>query len=176
MPSFLSKVFGRKKDDKDTSPRAARPSESLLEGKFEEVSPTVSPSATKFPEIAANGKSNGHGNGKDKEKDSGFSNLFKSKSRAASTDRPQKNSDQLTLPLSLNFSEAGQADASSRALGVVFDADPDAQILLTDAVIGERRLSPAETLTLVRACSQAITARGMNYLLLITSLTKVYQV
>lgn len=162
MPSFLSKVFGRKKDDKDASPRAARPSESLLEGKFEVVSPTVSPSAANFPDIAANGKSNGHGNGKDKEKDSGFSTLFKSKSRPASTDVPQsqKKSDQLPSPLSLNLPEPEQADSSSRALGVVFEADPDAQILLTDAAIGERRLSPAETLTLVQACSQAITARG----------------
>jgi hypothetical protein len=53
MPSFLSKVFGRKKD---ASPPARSPraldSPSLLDGKYEAVSPTVSPSATRFDSLA----------------------------------------------------------------------------------------------------------------------------
>lgn len=161
MPSFLSKVFGRKKDDKEPPLPQGRASDpSLLEGKFE----SVSPSATKFPEVP-NGKGNGHGNGKEKEKD-GFA-LFKVKSRPASPDVLQKRIDVPQLSLNL---PGPKEDPSSRALGVVFEGDPDAQILLGDSVLGSRRLNPLETLILVRACSQAIAARGTSFKL-ITYLT-----
>ena len=158
MPSFLSKVFGRKKQDDNESSREqghGRVSDaSLLEGKFEAVSPTVSPTASNFIEAYANGKANG----KDKEKDFGFS-LFKTKSGSSFPDDSSKK--RYNLPhLSLNL-PGPKVESNSRALGVVFEADPDAQILLPDSVIGERRLNPLETLILVRACSQAITARGM---------------
>lgn len=166
MPSFLSKVFGRKKDEKDAHPYQSRPSDgSLLEGKFEVVSPTISPTIANFPE-GAHGKGNGsHANGKSsglnayysKDKDGAFG-LFKARSRTLPADAPQKSSD---LPLlSLNL-PGPKEDSNSRALGVVFEADPDAHVLLSDTVIGERRLTPLETLVLVRACSQAITARGV---------------
>ncbi|KAF8063961.1 hypothetical protein FPV67DRAFT_1420121 [Lyophyllum atratum] len=151
MPSFLSKVFGRKKDDKE-SPRSSGhlSSSELLDGKFE----SVSPSATTFPEVA-----NGKGAGQGKEKDAGFS-LFKSKSSPASPEATEK---RVEIPhLSLNL-PGPKDESASRALGVVFEADPEARILLSDAAIGGRRLNPLETLILVRACSQAITARGTSY-------------
>lgn len=44
---FLSKVFGRKKEDKDPSPNKLGPGE-LLGGKFAAVSPNVSPNAGRF--------------------------------------------------------------------------------------------------------------------------------
>jgi hypothetical protein len=63
MPSFLSKVFGRKKDASPParSPRASG-SPSLLDGKYEAVSPTVSPSATRFESLAQR-KAGPSGNG-----------------------------------------------------------------------------------------------------------------
>ncbi|KAG5642658.1 hypothetical protein DXG03_002370 [Asterophora parasitica] len=152
MPSFLSKVFGRKKDDKESPRSPGRVSDpELLDGKFE----SVSPSATKFPEVA-----NGKGEGKDKEKDASFT-LFRAKYPTASPDTNEKHA---ALPL-LSLNLPGPKDNSAaRALGAVFEADPDATILLSDAVIGSRRLSPLETLILVKACSQAITARGLETL------------
>ena len=142
MHSFLSKVFGRKKDDKETSPTTLAPGE-LLEGRFEAVSPNVSPTATKFIELDP--KVNGH----DKEKDNTFT-FFKAKSRPASPQLTTKKLD--TLPhLSLNFS-----DFKERS----HDPELDVEVLLTDAVIGQRRLNPLEALILIRACSQAIIARG----------------
>ena len=97
MHSFLSKVFGRKKDDKETSPIVLAPGE-LLDGKFEAVSPNVSPTATKFLELDPT--TNGH----DKEKDYPFT-LFRAKSRPASPElKPTKKLDTLPL-LSLDFSE-----------------------------------------------------------------------
>ena len=54
----------------------------------------------------------------------------------------------------------------SRALGVVFEADPNDTTTLPDNVIGERRLTPLETLVLVKACSQAIVNHGGVLLLI----------
>ncbi|KAF8963282.1 hypothetical protein BDZ97DRAFT_1732200, partial [Flammula alnicola] len=154
MHAFLSKVFGRKKDDKETSPTSLAPGE-LLDGKFEAVSPNVSPSAANFLELDP--KVNGH-EGKDREQDIGFS-LFRAKSRPSSPAVKPKKLD--TLPhLSLNFREA-EGESPSRELGFLFDADPNAETLLTDVVIGQRRLNPLEALVLIQACSQAITTRGM---------------
>ncbi|KAF7421224.1 hypothetical protein PC9H_011745 [Pleurotus ostreatus] len=158
MPSFLSKVFGRKKDEKEESNGRASES-SLLEGKFEAVSPNVSPTAAIFSE-------NGHGKEKEKERDLGFS-LFKAKSNTPTVTSPtspsaQKHGD--FLQLSLNLSSTPKDESNSRPMGSVFDADPDAQILLSESVIGERRLTPQESITLVRASSQAITARGLETL------------
>ncbi|KAF9488146.1 hypothetical protein BDN71DRAFT_1436340 [Pleurotus eryngii] len=158
MPSFLSKVFGRKKDEKEESNGRASES-SLLEGKFEAVSPNVSPTAAIFSE-------NGHGKEKEKERDLGFS-LFKAKSNTPTVTSPTSPSAQKQgdfLQLSLNLSSTPKAESNSRPMGSVFDADPDAQILLSESVIGERRLTPQESTTLVRASSQAITARGLETL------------
>lgn len=153
MPSFLSKVFGRKKDEKGSPQSQGRGLDgSLLGGKFEAVSPTVSPSATEFPENVP------RGNGKEKEKEKeGAFGIFKVKSRPSSPEVPQKKDDLPQLSLIL---PVPKEDPQARALGVVFEADPEAQIL-TDAAIGERRLNPLEALILVRTCSQAIIARGV---------------
>ncbi|KAJ8517094.1 hypothetical protein ONZ45_g5674 [Pleurotus djamor] len=156
MPSFLSKVFGRKKDEKEHS--NGRDSESsLLEGKFEAVSPTVSPTAAKFAEA------NGHGKDKEKEKEREFGfKPFKTKSNTASPTSAQTTRDFPHLSLSLASDSKDQTN--SRVIGAVFDADPDSQILLPENSIGERRLSPQETTELVRVCAQAITARGLETL------------
>ena len=147
MPSFLSKVFGRKKDDKDSSPRSPGQVD-LLGGKFEAVSPTVSPSALDFPDYPV--KTNGHGREK---ADSPFG-LFRVKSRPSSPETKHKKLDDLPH-LSLNLTVAKE-DSSSR----VFRAESLG--LLTDAGMGEKRLSPAEALVLVKACSHAITLHGTS--------------
>lgn len=163
MPSFLSKVFGRKKDEKETLASQGRASDpSLLEGKFEHVSPNVSPTIAICPEGAgANGNGNGSAKEKDKDKDVGFA-LFKSKSRtlssAPSIAAPSSSKSSLPL-LSLDLPAPKEA-AGSRTLDVVFESDPDAHILLSDDVIGQRRLKPSEVQLLVQICSQAIMARG----------------
>lgn len=154
MHSFLSKVFGRKKEDKSTSPTTLAPGE-LLDGKFEAISPNVSPSANNFLELDMNG--NGHG-AKDKGKEVGFSKIFRAKSRPSSPEVNHKKLD--TLPhLSLNFRETREEVA--RELGFLLDVDSDTHDLLSDAIIGQRRLNPLEALVLIQACSKAITSRGM---------------
>ncbi|KXN85933.1 hypothetical protein AN958_10694 [Leucoagaricus sp. SymC.cos] len=154
MPSFLSKVFGRKKDGKGSPPSRGRGSDgSLLDGKFEAVSPTVSPSAAEFPENAV--KAN------EKEKDGAFG-LFKAKSRPSRPSSPEPSKKENLPQLSLVL-PVPKEDAQAHALGVVFEADPDAQIL-NDETIGKRRLTPLEALVLVRTCSQAIIARGLETL------------
>ncbi|KAH9856231.1 hypothetical protein C2E23DRAFT_882337 [Lenzites betulinus] len=154
MASFLSKVFPRKKE-KDTNKRASV--SSLLEGKFEAVSPTVSPSAAKFEEAGQKPADRGREKEKDKEKDTGFS-LFRPRTRPLSpppdTRQTATNVPRLTLNLPVPKEER------SRALGVVFEGDPDAANSLPDHVIGERRLNPLEALLLVKACSTAIVANG----------------
>ncbi|KAK7045993.1 hypothetical protein VNI00_006988 [Paramarasmius palmivorus] len=170
MPSFLSKVFGnpRKKQDKDQPNASNRHSDpSLLEGKFERVSPNVSPTADNFANVPL-------GNGKEKEKDGkkkekggkvkdGFG-LLRTKSSvpaspADSSPTTSKNQDYF---LSLNLPSAPKDD-SNRALGVVFEGD-DAPTTLGDAALGRRRLNPTETLALVRSCSQEIMAHGLETL------------
>lgn len=148
MPSFLSKVFGRKKQDgKEPSRSSKRSSDpSLLEGiKFEAVSPTVSPTASHFPE-------------KGKEKDPAFG-LFRVKSRAQSPlpgpREPASNGYHLTLNLSL-----AKDDKSRLAF------EPESSQTLPDDVLNERRLTPSETLSLIDACAKALTERGgvLSYL------------
>ncbi|KAH9916415.1 uncharacterized protein BXZ73DRAFT_53828 [Epithele typhae] len=154
MASFLSKVFPRKKD-KDTSKRNSSPS--LLEGKFEAVAHPSSPSAAKFADIAQQPGEHGRVKEKEKEKDGGFT-LFKPKSRPRSpppsSPKTVSNAPHLTLNLPV------PKEPRSRALGVVFEADPNDVSTLPDNIIGERRLSPLETLLLVRACSTALINHG----------------
>ncbi|EPQ55709.1 hypothetical protein GLOTRDRAFT_105675 [Gloeophyllum trabeum ATCC 11539] len=158
MPSFLTKVFGRNKDDKEAQRQSKRASvqSSLLEGKFEAVSPTVSPSATDFAE-----RSQENEKLKQKEKDGGIQGIFRAKSRTTS---PTTEPKPLEPPhLSLNLPGL-KDERSSRPLGSVFDASPDGGSVLSESVIGERRLTPAEALVLVRTCSQAIVERGLETL------------
>lgn len=154
MPSFLSKVFGRKKDDKDSprSPGSRVSDVSLLDGQFE----ALTPSALNFPQVE-NGSGNRRGG---RPKEPGLYPFNKSRSRSSS---PEPVVSRRAPHLSLHFSTLKDHDAISRALalGVVLEGDDEAQLLLSDKVIGERRLTPTEALSLVRACSQAIIDRGM---------------
>jgi hypothetical protein len=147
MPSFLSKVFGRKTlEDRDYPPTEARNSSgTLLDGRFEVVSPPVSPTAQLFT-----GGEQGFRN-HSKEKETRFT-LFRLKSRTSEADLVSPKSagvPHLTLDL------PGSRENPSPIL------HPDSQHALPEAVIGERRLSPSEALTLVRACSQWMTERGV---------------
>ncbi|KAF8885654.1 hypothetical protein BD779DRAFT_1673610 [Infundibulicybe gibba] len=156
MPSFLSKVFGRKKDDKESPRVQGRASDaSLLGGKFEAVSPTISPTINTFPDGPMS-----KGGAKEKEKELPFG-LFKAKSRSSLADPSQKPIEAPHLSLNLPGPKEG---SNSRALGVVFETDPESHLSLADSILGERRLNPLETLILVRACSQAIAARGLETL------------
>ncbi|KAH9068104.1 hypothetical protein EDB83DRAFT_2595587 [Lactarius deliciosus] len=143
MPSFLSKLLGRKKvqEPEPSTDKRGSPT-SLLEGKFEAVSPTVSPSAALFTD---SGAAQVRGNDKAKDKESPF-NLLRYKSRPSSDSPTTEN------PI------------AGRALDVVFEPGHEAIALLDESAIGERRLSPDEALSLVRACSQVIIERGLETL------------
>lgn len=153
MPSFLTKVFGRKKDEKDnaspptTNKRLSQPS--LLEGKYEAVSPSVSPSATHFPDAPPPPLA--------PVKESSLALL---RSRSRTLDKQQPGNASFTPAPHLTLNLPVPKEEKSRALGVVFEADPDSGILLADKAIGERRLGPLEALLLVKACSNAIAERG----------------
>ena len=159
MHAFLSKVFGRKKEDKEPSPTSLQPGE-LLDGKFEAVSPNVSPAANNFLELDP--KANGQ-DAQDKDKDGVFA-LFRAKSRPSSPEiKPKKLTD--TLPqLSLNFAGPGES-SDANTIDSLLELDIDSQILLSETVIGERRLNPLEALVLIRACSQAIVSTGEHLLI-----------
>lgn len=156
MPSFLSRLLGRKKplESEQSADNTGNPTP-LLEGKFEAVSPTVSPSAALFTDP---GVAQIRGNDKPKDKESPF-NLFRPRSRPSS-DLPTVEKAAPDLPhLSLNLPVT---KVRGRTLDVVFESDPDAFALLNEATIGERRLTPHEALSLVRACSRIIVERGVS--------------
>lgn len=150
MPSFLTKVFARKKlDAKETGATPKRScDQSLLEGRFEAISPTVSPTAAHFIETTEKGK--------EKERDLPFS-LFRPRSRAQSPLPRSAKRDVNTPHLTLNLPVP--KEEKSRALGATFEADGTSQSL-PDHLINERTLTPLETLMLVGTCSKAITERG----------------
>jgi hypothetical protein len=153
MPSFLSKLLGRKKTQELESPTDKLSPPTLLDGKFEAVSPTVSPSAAVFadPSVAQI-----RGNDKTKEKESPF-NLLRYKSRPSSdsptTEKPVADVPHLSLTLPIT-------KVRGRTLDVVFEPDHATVSLSNDATIRGKRLSPNEALSLVRACSQVIIERG----------------
>ncbi|TFY65312.1 hypothetical protein EVJ58_g2046 [Rhodofomes roseus] len=159
MPSFLSKVFTRKKDEKDASHPPKRTSvASLLEGKFEAVSPPASPSATNVVHAQQAPKEEKKEEKKEKEKDVGFS-LFRTRSPRPTS--PKTDTAKPQLPhLTLNLPEEKSSDG--RQLASVFDADAGERAVLPNDVIGERRLNPSEALNLVKACSTAIVDRGVR--------------
>jgi hypothetical protein len=151
MPSFLSKVFGRKKEDTANVPvpKGHKSNPSLLEGKFEAVVTPASPVATNFASAQQ----------QPKDKDGGFG-LFTTKSRQPNSPLAAKPTEAFPT-LSLNF--PGQKEENgTRVLGVVFEGDR--QVVLDDSVIAAKRLTPTETLALVRACSLVITERGASHL------------
>lgn len=153
MPSFLSKVFGRKKDEKEPSNSKRHSTGSLLEGKFEAVSPTVSPTAFNFIESAQQLQP-------PREKDIGF-NLFRPKSKTSPKPQDANKTSSPAPLLTLNLPVP--KEDKSRALGVVFEADPNGRSTLSNSQIGERRLTPLETLLLVKACATAIIERGGEF-------------
>jgi len=145
MPSFLSKVFGRKKGDEkeSTATRSVKriSDSSLLEGKFE----AISPSTPKFPEDIHASET---GKDRDGDKAAAFAlSKPKPKSQLSSsiTDAPH-----LTLRL------PGLIDKNGGSL--VPSLSPRADD--SNHSISTRRLTPAETLLLIEACSKAITERG----------------
>lgn len=145
MPSFLTKVFGRKKEGA-SSPGSKSATGELLDGKFEDVSPTVSPAAANFPELQTNGSPRGRGTDRTIS-ESKLRTFFRSKSRsrAASPVHQQRKLEELPqLPLSL-LANLNQDEA---------------EVLLSDSVIGERKLTPVEAVGLVKVCSEAITNHG----------------
>jgi hypothetical protein len=150
MPSILSRLLGRKKSQDPESPsdKPGRPT-ALLEGKFEAVSPTVSPSAAYFADPGA-----AHIRGA-KDKESPF-HLLRARSRPSDLSTVEK-----AVPdvphLSLNLPLTKER---GRALDVVFESEHNAFALLNEATIREKRLAPREALSLVRACSQVIQERG----------------
>ncbi|KAF9007188.1 hypothetical protein BDQ17DRAFT_262797 [Cyathus striatus] len=150
MPSFLSKVFGSSKSKKhsptDTNPQP-------LGGKFEAVSPTISPSAEKFSDTTKS---------KNKDKDnSGFNTIFRSKSRPNLPSSPSASSPSLKVEEPPHLSLRLDTEAAGRP-GVkdVFAED----VLLSESAIMEKRLSPEEVTQLVKACKEAIFARGLETL------------
>ena len=145
MPSFLAKVFGRKKGDEKESatPRSAKRSSdpSLLEGKFEAIPSTVSPSSPKFPDDP-------HASEKGKDKSGPFG-LLRSKSKPHPSS-PTSDAPHLTLRL------PGTVNKNDDSLVASFNPQADG---MDDSIL-TRRLTPAETLLLIDACSKAITERG----------------
>ncbi|EFI26947.1 hypothetical protein CC1G_15348 [Coprinopsis cinerea okayama7 len=159
MSSFFSKVLRRKRDDREGS----SPSEGeLLGGKFEDVSPNVSPSAVNFPELMTNGPIRGRERARSTDKDRTLRTLFRSRSRAASPTRsPRRREETPPLPqLSLNFFNDPTYEPVSPL--------DDSQLLLSESTIGARRLTPVEALDLIRACSEAIAFRGIDSLGIMT--------
>lgn len=162
MPSFLSRVFGRKKDDRDNnvSPTQLGPGE-LLGGRFEAISPNLSPKAAKYLDLDPGLKASPIDAARSKEKEFGFP-FFRSKSRPSSPElKPKRLLD--TLPtLSLDFDEPNNKFTTN---GHGFE-ELGADVPLSDALIGKRRLNPQDALNLIRACSRAIVSRGEWQLLL----------
>jgi hypothetical protein len=154
MPSLLSRLLGRKKSQESESPsdKPGHPTP-LLEGKFEAVSPTVSPSAAFFTDPGA---AQIRGIERSKDKESPF-HLFRVRSRPSSDFSAVEKAAPDVPHLSLNLPLTKER---GRALDVVFESDPNAFALLNEAAIRERRLAPHEALSLVRACSQVILERG----------------
>ncbi|KAL5520413.1 hypothetical protein ACEPAG_9637 [Sanghuangporus baumii] len=170
MPPFFSKVFARGKEKekekgKDGLKEPSSPSTkqakrfsrtsatSLLEGKFEAVSPSISPTAEKYGEVDQTTPK------KDKEKERS-AGLFRPKSRTTSgSDASRKQEEVPQLKLDLNLPNP-KLDSKRRNLSIVYEGDA----VLDDDVIGEKRLSPAEALKLMRACSSVLTSRGLETL------------
>jgi len=159
MPSFLSKVLGRKKEDKDSANTSSSPTSdpSLLGGKFERISPTVSPSAGKFSNVQATRSSDARKD-KEKMKDGPFSLLrMKSKDTSSKQQDPESEAPQLSL-----FLEPEADQTLANAL--------EAELrTMTDADIARSRLTPKQALTLVQACSKAITDRGTLFVVFFKS-------
>jgi hypothetical protein len=157
MPSFLSKVFGRKKDDKDSNQLG--PGE-LLDGKFEAISPNISPNATHYLELQSDATTvpapdSDAGRIIYEEKESGLS-FFRTKLRSSSPEIKPKSLFDALPPLYLDFDDLKDKPAYN---GYLF-GESNSDALFSDNVLGQRRLNPMEALVLIRACAKAIISRG----------------
>ncbi|TDL27000.1 hypothetical protein BD410DRAFT_763278, partial [Rickenella mellea] len=166
MPAFLSKVFSRRKHDdgnkdgtaaardreKDGAPASNKRASvhSVLEGAF----------AGKFSEAQQHDKDKDKEREKDKDKAA-----VKTVGRTRSKQKIRGEQTRDDVPhLTLNLSDPKADVSASAPLDVVFDAGSDGREPLDDAVLGARRLSPVEAVSLVRACSEVISAKGLETL------------
>ena len=151
MASFFTKVFSKKKAEErgqsSSSKQTLEPP--LLEGRYEAISPTVSPSAEKFL-------------GRDQtikpkeEKEKGNAGLLKNLSRGSAVQQLKRA--ERAPHLSLHLAPSRTDDNRRRPLEAIFG---EKFTIIDDATLGERRLLPREALPLVKACAQAIILYGM---------------
>ena len=144
MPFILSRFLGKKKNA-DPNP--------LLDGeKYEAVPKTPSPSAATFPEPLQRSKS----------PSSPSKAKINVRRKQASSSTPPEVKAKETLPLlSLSLPDTKLEEKKSQGLGVVFAGinDDDLQ-RLDDEILGARRLTTTETLSLVQKTSEVISERG----------------
>ncbi|EIN05689.1 hypothetical protein PUNSTDRAFT_91263, partial [Punctularia strigosozonata HHB-11173 SS5] len=190
MPSFLSKVFpGRKKEDHGTHPSPTSPTSptnqaqtrgrlpSLLGGKYEAVSvhsSSAPPSPIQPKELGkVNEKEKDKEKDKEKEKEKekdgghgGFGGIFRVRSRPMSPVRGRAVSPIREQPQSPSLLDLpGLTDVEvQRSLGTLFETDPVAETTLDESAIAGRRLTPLETLVLVKACGEYINEHGSETL------------
>lgn len=172
MAAFLSKILSRGKDkdkekekEKEKGGGLKEPNKnkrssfpSLLEGKFEAVSPTVSPSVSKYEDAE---KEREREREREKEKEKERIGLFRPRSRTKSPTRGAsgRKSELPYLTLNLNLPSVKEDDKKDRELDVVYEG-------LDAVALGEKRLTPQDALKLVRACSEAISSRGTRLIFL----------
>jgi hypothetical protein len=148
MPSFLSKVLRRKRDaEKDGNGSPSSTGGELLGGRFEDVSPTVSPSIGHFPELKGSSDVRGRNQQKTTQKDQATRTLFRSKSRPRSPPPQAEEEEVPKLPLNLLTEVKGLDEPAPE---------------LSEAAIGTQRITPVEALGLVQVCSKIITTRGAS--------------
>ena len=176
MAAFLSKILSRGKDkdkekekEKEKGGGLKEPNKnkrssfpSLLEGKFEAVSPTVSPSVSKYEDAEKEReREREREKEKEKEREKERIGLFRPRSRTKSPTRGAsgRKSELPYLTLNLNLPSVKEDDKKDRELDVVYEG-------LDAVALGEKRLTPQDALKLVRACSEAISSRGTRLIFL----------
>jgi hypothetical protein len=169
MPSFLSKVglFSSRKKTEPAPPPATsssfkaktRPSvsSSLIDNqKFESISTPTSPAAAEFAERA---QEKAKSPGKDKGKESAKGSFFRPKSPRLSAHKKEETTKDIPQ-LSLNLGGLQENGNTDTSLDAALGLRNDAPNLLDWKTLGEKRLTPEETLTLVQACAHIVKARG----------------
>jgi hypothetical protein len=145
MLSIFSRFLGKKKP-------AEQASASLLGGeRYEAVPHDVSPSPT-FPDAAQQPQSPPRQ--KNKSKDVPINPRRKqgiSEAEATVEDAPT---------LSLNLPDPRLEEKKNQGLGIVFQGVSDGSPLLNDAILGDKRLTPAETSYLVQKTAEVIYDHG----------------
>lgn len=143
MPSIFSRLLGKRKHAERTS---------LLDGEKYEVVPksTSRADSTQRPKIKlkeqmVKGQST-HG-------------LWKRSSSSVPRLYEQKLAESVPI-LSLSLPEPKGEEKKSQGLGVVFEGITDGPMKQDDEALGEKRLTPSETLVLVQKTSEVICERG----------------